>query len=80
VLFAAGSQDVALAFIELGAIALGLAVLARVSARIGVSPIPAYLLAGLVFGDGGIAAPHLSARSSWTAPAPVGARAWWTSC
>ena len=60
-LLAAASDDVALAFIELGAIALGLAVLARVSDRIGVSPIPAYLLAGLVFGEGGIAAPDLSA-------------------
>jgi CPA2 family monovalent cation:H+ antiporter-2 len=61
VLFGAASDDVALAFIELGAIAIGLAVLARLSDRIGVSPIPAYLLAGLVFGEGGLAAPNLSA-------------------
>ena len=60
-LLGAASEDVALAFVELGAIALGLAVLARVSDRIGVSPIPAYLLAGLIFGEGGIAAPDLSA-------------------
>ncbi|HEY7105065.1 MAG TPA: cation:proton antiporter [Acidimicrobiia bacterium] len=59
---AAASQDAALAFIELGAIALGLAVLARVSDRIGVSPIPAYLVAGLLFGEGGIAKPELSSR------------------
>ena len=56
----AASEDVAVAFIELGAIALGLAVLARMSDRLGVSPIPAYLVAGLLFGDGGIAAPDLS--------------------
>lgn len=57
---AAASDDVAIAFIELGAIVLGLALLARLSDRLGVSPIPAYLVAGLVFGDGGIAAPELS--------------------
>jgi CPA2 family monovalent cation:H+ antiporter-2 len=61
VLLAAASDDVALAFIELGVIVLGLAVLARLSDRIGVSPIPAYLVAGLAFGEGGIATPDLSA-------------------
>jgi CPA2 family monovalent cation:H+ antiporter-2 len=61
VLLGAASDDVALAFIELGAIAIGLAVLARLSDRVGVSPIPAYLLAGVVFGEGGLAAPNLSA-------------------
>ena len=59
-IFAATSDDVAIAFIELGAIVLGLAVLARLSDRLGVSPIPAYLVAGLLFGDGGLAAPELS--------------------
>ena len=59
-IFAAASDDVAVAFIELGAIVLGLAVLARLSDRFGVSPIPAYLVAGLLFGDGGIATPELS--------------------
>ncbi len=57
---AAASGDVAIAFIELGAIALGLAVLARLSDRVGLSPIPAYLLAGLAFGTGGIADPAFS--------------------
>ena len=60
-LAAAASDHVATAFIELGAIVLGLAVLARLSDRLGVSPVPAYLLAGLLFGDGGLAAPRLSA-------------------
>ena len=60
-LLAAASDHVATAFIELGAIVLGLAVLARLSDRVGVSPVPAYLLAGLLFGDGGLAAPRLSA-------------------
>lgn len=59
-IFAATSDDVAIAFIELGLIVLGLAVLARLSDRLGVSPIPAYLVAGLLFGDGGIATPELS--------------------
>jgi CPA2 family monovalent cation:H+ antiporter-2 len=62
VIVAAASDDVALAFIELGAIAIGLAILARVSDRLGVSPIPAYLLAGVVFGEGGIVGPNLSAN------------------
>jgi CPA2 family monovalent cation:H+ antiporter-2 len=56
----AASTDVAIAFIEIGAIALGLAVLARLSDHVGLSPIPAYLLVGLVFGNGGLAAPRLS--------------------
>lgn len=60
-LLAAASDDVAIAFIELGAIVLGLAVLARLSDRLGVSPVPAYLLAGLLFGNGGVASPRLSA-------------------
>ena len=59
-IFAAASDDVAVAFIELGAIVLGLALLARLSDRLGVSPIPAYLVAGLLFGEGGIATPDLS--------------------
>jgi CPA2 family monovalent cation:H+ antiporter-2 len=57
---AAGSTDVATAFVEIGAITIALAVLARISDRIGLSPIPAYLVAGLVFGDGGIVGPELS--------------------
>ena len=47
-------------FVELGAILLGLAVLARLSDRIGISPIPAYLVAGVVFGEGGLTGPRLS--------------------
>ena len=54
-LFAAASDEVAVAFLELGAIVLGLAVVARFATRLGISPIPAYLLAGLAFGDGGLA-------------------------
>ena len=59
-LFAAASTDVPVAFIELGTILIGLAVLARLSDRIGISPIPAYLVAGLIFGEGGIARTDLS--------------------
>lgn len=58
----AASGDVAVVFVELGAIALGLAILARLSDRAGLSPIPAYLLAGLMFGEGGVASPSLSAE------------------
>ena len=41
-------------FLELGAIVLGLAVFARLATRVGLSPIPLYLLAGLAFGRGGL--------------------------
>ncbi|WP_171168297.1 cation:proton antiporter [Streptomyces sp. I05A-00742] len=40
--------------IELGAIILALGLLSRLAGRIGFSPIPLYLLAGLAFGRGGI--------------------------
>jgi len=45
------SADVLL---ELGGVLIGLAILARVSARLGIPAIPLYLLAGLAFGKGGI--------------------------
>lgn len=45
----------ALLLVELGAVVLGLAVLARAASRLAISPIPFYLLAGLALGEGGIA-------------------------
>ncbi|MBZ5576244.1 MAG: cation:proton antiporter [Acidobacteriia bacterium] len=47
-------------FIELGAAIAGLAVLARMASRWGVSAIPLYLMAGLAFGNGGLAPLNLS--------------------
>ncbi|TDC72872.1 cation:proton antiporter [Actinomadura sp. 7K507] len=44
----------AVQLIELGAIILGLGLLAAVSVRFSISPIPLYLIAGLAFGSGGI--------------------------
>ena len=38
--------------IEVGALLLGLSLLGRVAVRFGISPIPLYLLAGLLFGHG----------------------------
>lgn len=52
---AAGSADTALAFIEIGAIALALGALARLSGRLGITAVPFYLVAGLAFGEGGVA-------------------------
>lgn len=40
--------------IELGAIILGLGLIGRFAGRIGLSPIPLYLLVGLAFGAGGL--------------------------
>jgi CPA2 family monovalent cation:H+ antiporter-2 len=42
-------------FIELGLAVVGLALLARLANKWGFSAIPLYLLAGLVFGKGGLA-------------------------
>jgi monovalent cation:H+ antiporter-2, CPA2 family len=40
--------------IELGAVILGLGLLGAFAGRLGISPIPLYLLAGLAFGQGGL--------------------------
>ncbi len=40
--------------LELGGVITALGLLAALSARVGISPIPLYLLAGLAFGKGGI--------------------------
>ncbi len=52
-LLAAGSSDAALAFVEIGAMVLGLGLLSRIAGRFGISAIPLYLLAGLSLGEGG---------------------------
>lgn len=44
----------ALELIELGAVFFGLGLLGRLAGRIGLSPIPLYLIGGLVFGQGGL--------------------------
>jgi CPA2 family monovalent cation:H+ antiporter-2 len=49
------SNSAGLAFIEIGAVALALSLLARVAGRLGISAIPLYLVAGLAVGKGGIA-------------------------
>lgn len=58
---AAADGDAALAFIEIGAVALVLSVLARLASRLGITAIPLYLLAGLAVGEGGIAPLDVSA-------------------
>lgn len=42
------------ALIELGAVFFGLGLLGRLAQRIGMSPIPLYLIGGLLFGQGGL--------------------------
>lgn len=58
---AAASGDAALVFIELGAVALALSILARLAGRLGITAIPFYLLAGLAVGEGGFAPLDISA-------------------
>ena len=60
-LLAATGGEAALVFIELGAVALALAVLARLAGRWGLTAIPFYLLAGLTVGEGGLAPLDVSA-------------------
>ena len=47
-----------LLLIEIGALLLGLSVLARVANRFGFSAIPLYLIVGLLLGDGGVLPIH----------------------
>ncbi|MDA3624307.1 cation:proton antiporter [Saccharopolyspora oryzae] len=51
-------HDTAISLIELGAVFFGLGVLGRLAWKIGVSPIPLYLLGGLAFGTGGLVPLH----------------------
>lgn len=46
--------DTALSLTQLGAVFFVLGLLARLAGRIGISPIPFYLIAGLAFGEGGL--------------------------
>lgn len=48
-------MDTSLLLVELGAVLVALTVGARLSGRVGLSPIPLYLLAGLALGEGGVA-------------------------
>jgi monovalent cation:H+ antiporter-2, CPA2 family len=54
-------HDVSRILIELGLVVVGLAVLARIASRWSFSAIPCYLLAGLAFGNGGLAPLNVSA-------------------
>lgn len=47
-------HDTTTTLIELGAVVLGLGLVGRLAGRLGLSPIPLYLLAGLAFGHGGL--------------------------
>ena len=57
--------------IELGGVVLLLAILARLASRLGFSPIPLYLLAGLAFGQGGVI-PLVTADEFIAAGAEIG--------
>ncbi len=59
-MLAATSAETAQTFVELGAVVLGLAVLARIAGLLGITAIPFYLVAGLAVGRGGVVELHLS--------------------
>ena len=52
-LLAADAEGIPRLLVEFGALLVGLGILARISARFGLSPVPLFLIAGLAFGDGG---------------------------
>jgi len=54
------AHHLSLIFIELGAVSLGLAIVARIANWMGLSSIPLYLIAGLCFGKGGLVPLDLS--------------------
>ncbi|BFU48115.1 cation:proton antiporter [Krasilnikovia sp. MM14-A1004] len=47
-------HDTAVLLVEIGAVLFALGMLGRLGRRVGLSPIPLYLLAGLCFGHGGL--------------------------
>jgi len=53
-MLAVASSETALAFIEIGAVVVALAILARLASRVGITAVPLYLVAGLMVGEGGI--------------------------
>ncbi len=57
-----------LALMELGAVLLLLGVLGRLAARIGMSPVPLYLLGGLLIGVGGLVFSGVDAAGDLPSP------------
>ncbi|MEU4806436.1 cation:proton antiporter [Actinosynnema sp. NPDC023587] len=51
-------HDTAIALVQLGAVFFGLGLLGKMAWRIGISPIPLYLIGGLAFGQGGLIPLH----------------------
>jgi CPA2 family monovalent cation:H+ antiporter-2 len=56
----AAHVDIASIFVELGAVIVALALLARFATKIGLTPIPFYLVAGVVVSEGGLLPLHFS--------------------
>ncbi|MFD1148256.1 cation:proton antiporter [Saccharothrix hoggarensis] len=51
-------HSTAIALVQLGAVFFGLGLLGKMAWRIGISPIPLYLIGGLAFGQGGLVPLH----------------------
>ncbi len=51
-------HETAIALVQLGAVFFGLGLLGKMAWRIGISPIPLYLIGGLAFGQGGLVPLH----------------------
>ncbi|GAA2228336.1 cation:proton antiporter [Herbiconiux moechotypicola] len=64
-------HETTLILIEVGALLLGMSLLGRLALRIGISPIPFYLLVGLLFGEGGLV-PLDASEDFFTVGAEIG--------
>ncbi|WP_431279260.1 cation:proton antiporter [Leifsonia poae] len=63
--------ETTLILIEVGALLLGMSLLGRLAIRIGISPIPFYLVVGLFFGEGGLV-PFDASQSFFELGAQIG--------
>ena len=51
---ATANEEISTIFLEFGLLILGLGIIARLARRWEISAVPFYLLAGLLFGEGGL--------------------------
>ncbi|WP_243761810.1 cation:proton antiporter [Streptomyces sp. YIM 98790] len=66
------AAETAVTLMELGAVILGLGLAGRLAERLGLSPIPLYLLGGLAFGTGGLLPLDASSEEFFQIGAEIG--------
>ena len=68
----AGSAEIAVLFVELGIVIVALALMARLASRYGFSPVPLYLLGGLLIGSLNIVPMSVDTENFVKAAAEIG--------